>query len=142
MLVNALDPDLCSLATDAAVELDLLLNGEPTDLAGVRRLGERLSQALDQPEPGQPTRRLQVDTETETVLGQAFTRAGVANAATILGELSQRTEQIAEQLSSTGPDTEATVVQKQRDFCLALSQSAAVYRQLIFDVRPPHPYRR
>ena len=60
-----------SLAADAAVELDLLINGEPTALDGVRRLGERLSQALDQ-----PAHRLQVDTETETVLGQAFTRAG------------------------------------------------------------------
>lgn len=32
MLVNALDPDLSSLASDAAVELDLLINGEPTTL--------------------------------------------------------------------------------------------------------------
>ena len=142
MLVNALDPDLCSLAADAAVELDLLINGEPTDMEGVRRLGERLRQTLDQPDTGQPTRRLHVDTETETVLGQAFTRAGVADAATILGELPQRTEEIAEQLSSTGSGTDETVLQKQRDFCLALSQSAAAYRQLIFDVRPPHPYRR
>ncbi len=136
MPVNVLDPDLCSLAADAAVELDLLINGEPTALDGVRRLGERLSQALDQ-----PAHRLQVDTETETVLGQAFTRAG-ADPATILGELVQRTERIAFELSSTQSETERNALELQRAFCLALSQSAAAYRQLIFDVRPPHPYRR
>jgi hypothetical protein len=32
MLVNVLDPDLPSLASNAAIELDLLINDEPTSL--------------------------------------------------------------------------------------------------------------
>ena len=141
MFVNAIDPELPSLASNAAVELDLLINGEPTDLDAVRQLGTRLRQTLDKPVPDQPARGLHVDTETEAILGQAFTLAG-ADPKTILGELIHRTEQIAEQLSSAKSHTEQTVLELQRAFCLALSQSAAAYRQLIFDVRPPHPYRR
>jgi len=141
MVVNALDPELPSLASNAAVELDLLINGEETELEAVRQLGERLRQTLDKPIADQPARGLHVDTETETILGQAFTRSG-ADPATILSELLRRTEKIAEQLSTAETGTERKTLEWQRAFCLALSQSAAAYRQLIFDVRPPHPYRR
>ena len=140
-MVNVLDPKLPWLASNAAVELDLLINGDETDLEAVKQLGERLRQTLDTPVAGQPARGLQVDTETETVLGQAFAQAG-ADPATILGELFRRTEQIAGQLSSAEAATERKTLEWQRAFCLALSQSAAAYRQSIFDVRPPHPYRR
>ncbi|HVC95156.1 MAG TPA: hypothetical protein VND64_15775 [Pirellulales bacterium] len=142
MLINALDFDSSSLASNAAVELDLLINGEPTDLKAVRQLAERLGQSLDKPTPDQSARGLHVDTETGMVLAQAFTRAGGADPATSLGELFRRTEQIAEQLSSTKAATKRESLESSRAFCLALSQSTAAYRQLIFDVRPPHPYRR
>ena len=59
-----------SLASNAAVELDLLINDEPTGLDAVRQLGERLRTALDKPIPDQPARGLHVDTETETVLAK------------------------------------------------------------------------
>jgi hypothetical protein len=141
MMVNVLDPRLPSLASNAAVELDLLINGAPTDLEAVRQLGDRLRETLDQPSLDEPARRLQVDTETETILGQAFTRAG-DDPTTILGDLFRRTEEIAQQLSTAEPHSERKALEWQRAFCLALSQSAAAYRQSIFDVRPPHPYRR
>ena len=149
MLINVLDPNLSSLAANAAVELDLLIHGEPTTLDDVRQLSERLRRSLTQPELGQPSRRLQVDTETESVLGQAFVRAELGDPGTILSELAQRTEQIASQLSSTEPGTPPRGVEAgqhplepQRAFCLALSKAAAAHRQLTFDTRPPHPNRR
>lgn len=137
MLVNALDPDLSSLASDAAVELDLLINGEPTVLDAVRQLGQRLQQSLDKPAPDQPASALHVDTETEMVLAQAFTRAG-ENPETILGQLLRRTEQIAERLSTASESDERESLNRSLAFCLALSQSAAAFRQLILDARPPH----
>ena len=54
MFVNALDPELSSLASNAAVELDLLINGEQTDVDAVRLLGERLRQTLEKSTPDQP----------------------------------------------------------------------------------------
>jgi hypothetical protein len=141
MIVNVMDTGLPSLASDAAVELDLLINGEQTELDAVRPLGDCWRRTRDKPAADQPARGLQVDTETETILGQAFAQAG-DNPSTILGELLRRTEEIAEHLSSAGVSTEPETLERQRAFCLALSQSAAAYRQSIFDVRPPHPYRK
>lgn len=141
MVVNVLDPELSWLASNAAVELDLLIHGEETDLKSVKQLGESFRQTLAAPIAGQPAGRLQVDTETETVLGQAFAQAG-DDPGTVLGELFRRTEEIAGQLSSAEPATERKALEWQRAFCLALSRSAAAYRQSIFDVLPPHPYRR
>ncbi len=139
--MNVLDPKLPSLASNAAVELDLLINDAPTSLDAVRQLAERLRETLDNAGLDQLGRRLQVDTETETILGQAFTHAG-DDPSTILGDLFRRTEVIAQQLSTAEPHSEREALEWQRAFCLALSQSAAAYRQSIFDVRPPHPYRR
>ena len=141
MFVNARDSELSSLASNAAVELDLLINGEQTDVDAVRLLGERLHQTLDKPAPGQPARGLQVDTETEAVLGQAFVKTG-EDPATILGNLFNRTERIADLLSSAKQGTQRSELEWQRTFCLALSQCAATFRQMILDDRPPHPYRR
>jgi len=136
MTVNALDPNLSSLAANAAVELDLLINGDSTDLEGVRQLGDRLRQSVDWSASSQQAYRLQVDTETETVLGQAFVRANLGDPGTILSELFRRTEQIATQLSSTDSGTEHKGLESQRAFCLALSQVAAAHRQLTLDTRP------
>jgi len=141
MMVNVLDSKLPWLASNAAVELDLLINGEQADLEAVKQLGQRLRQTLDKPEPNQPARGLQVDTETETILGQAFAQAG-EDPSTILDQLMQRTEEISEQLSSAETGSEPQALELLRAFCLALSQSAAAYRQSFTDVRPPHPYRR
>ena len=145
MLVNVLDPELPALASNAAVELDLLINDEPTDLDSVRQLGERLNESLNKPSFDQPALGLHVDIETETILGQAFLQAPEAKAdsKTILSELARRTEDIAQQLSSSDLETEGKkALELPRAFCLALSQSAAAYRQSIYEVRPPHPFRR
>ncbi len=142
MIVNARDPNLSSLAASAAVELDLLINGDSTDLEGVRQLGDRLRRSVDWSAASQQTCRLQVDTETETVLGQAFVRAKLGDPGTILSELFRRTEQIATQLSSTELGTEHEGLRSQRAFCLALSQVAAAHQQLTLETRPPHPHRR
>lgn len=140
-MVNVLDSKLPGWASNAAVELDLLINGDAAELESVRELGERLRQTLDKPAADQPARGLKIDTETETVLGQAFVQAG-ADPATILGELLRRTEKIAGQLSAAETGTEQDALELLRAFCLALSQSAVVYRQSVADVRPPHPHRR
>jgi hypothetical protein len=135
-------PRLFSLAADAAVELDLRINDEPSGLGAVRHLGEQLGQSLENTTPDQPAPGLQVDTETAMDLAQAFTRAGMANPATILSELAARTQVIGERLGSADAQMDRGLLESCRAFCLALSQSAAAYRQSVVDTRPPHPYRR
>jgi len=149
MYVNVLDPAFPALASSAAVELDLLINGEPTDLEAVNHLGEHLKKSLGNPTSDKPACSLHVNTETETILGQAFlqvfgkTQVNPANPETILKELVHRTEDIAYKLSSIDLKTmDKDGLELPRAFCLALSQLAAAYRQYIFEVRPPHPFRR
>jgi hypothetical protein len=116
------------MASNAAVDLDLLVNGEEPPLEAVKVLGEWLRQALGMPVEGQPARGFRSDMETEAILGQAFTRVG-ADPTTILGELFHRTEVVTGQLLSADTDTDRNVLEWLRDFCLALSQSAAAFRQ-------------
>lgn len=144
MQINVSDSNLSSLASYAAVELDLLIQGEETGLEAVRELGERLRQTVSEDSTDSSKRRLQVDTETETILGQAFLEAREENPKTILDDLLERTEKIASEMttdeSSMKDDEEA--LKWQLAFCLALSKFSAAHRQMLSATRPRHPNRR
>lgn len=141
MLANPLAPELASLASDAAVELDLLINGEETDLSSVKELARYLSETSDHEPAATGERRLSVDTATETILGRAFVQAGDDHA-NILNNLFDRTRTVASELSSADSSHDQGSLEWVRAFCLALSQSASAYRQLILNSRPENPYRR
>lgn len=141
MLANPLAPGLASLASDAAVELDLLINGEETDLSSVKELARYLSETSDREPATTGERRLSVDTATETILGRAFVQAGDDHA-NILNNLFDRTRTVASELSSADSSHDQRSLEWVRAFCLALSQSASAYRQLILNSRPENPYRR
>lgn len=141
MLTIAFAPDLSSLAANAAVELDLLINGESTGLEFVKELGERLQELL-QVDESHGVKHLQADTTFETILGQAFTEVDGADPTTILSELFSRTQKVADALNSAESRTVHGSLEWHRAFCVALSQSASAYRQLMASSRPPHPFRR
>jgi hypothetical protein len=124
---NVLKAKLPWLASNAAVDPDLLVNGEKAPLEAVKVLGEWLRQTLGTPVEGQPARGFHGDTETEAILRHAFTRVG-AEPTTILGELFHRSETVTGQLLSAETDPDRKALEWLRDFCLALSQLAA-YRQ-------------
>lgn len=140
-MISVLDPKLSWLASNAAVELDLLINGGTVKLDAVKQLATHLRGTLHTPNSDSATRNLSVDTETELILGRAFAESG-DDPATILSKLMARTDEISEELSIAKEGFEQLSLETLRSFCLALSQSAAAYRQSVVDVRPPHPYRR
>ena len=137
------DFDMSSLAANAAVELDLLINGENTDLKSVKILGERLESTLEptSPSPTSPHSPL-LDTATETILGQALVASCDQTTVESLESLTQKTLKIAKELSSAKSTSVSKELEWARAFCLALSQSAASYQQLMFNARIPHPNRR
>ena len=139
--INVVDPELPLLVSDAAVELDLLIQGDQPGLEAVRQLGDDLRKTLAKPAKAPPSRQLHVNTETETILGQAFCDAG-GDPSTILRDLSRYTEEIATQLSSAEPGGRREDLERLREFCLALSRFAAAYRQSMTIALPPHPDRR
>lgn len=141
MLANPLTPELATLASDAAIELDLLINGEETDLAAVKELASYLAKTSAET-PSTPTeRRFSVDMATETILGRAFVQTG-ADHNSIIENLLQKTREVASELNTAANTQHPVSLERIRAFCLALSQSAAAYRQLFLGARPENPYRR
>ena len=138
MSITVLSPDLATLASNAAVELDLLIQGETVEANSVLELGKRLKETLTG--DASQTKRLHVDTASETILGRAFAETG-SDPKNILAELFERTEKAAKDLASSASSGKESL-EWLRAFCLALSQSASAYRQLSYNMRPPHPYRR
>lgn len=141
MLANPLTPELASLASDAAIELDLLINGEETDLAAVRELASFLEHTSAEPQDAATERRLSVDMATETILGRAFVQTG-ADHTNIIENLLKKTREVAADLNTADGTQRPDSLEWTRAFCLALSQSAAAYRQLFLGARPENPYRR
>lgn len=142
MTVNVLDPELPFLASQAAVELDAVLNGQQPAITAVKKLADRLQAAVNKSDPTQSARGLLADTATVTVLGQAVNLADEENQLTNLQELFFRTQQIADQLSAAATGRTDNKLEWARAFCLALSRCAAAYRKSFYDIRQPHPYRR
>ena len=139
MLVNALDPNLASLAANAAVEIDLHLNNQPTKFEAVLTLKDCLNSLLERPTAKEPAMSLLADTETQTLLGQAFIEVG-EHQASILGELMKKTDDLVQSLG--GEKTEQRELEWLRSFCLALSKKATSFQQLIFHDENEDPTRR
>ena len=134
--------ELSSLACDAAVEIDLLINGESNDFQSIHQLATILYEILHGNRASQlVSLSPAIGTEMQMVLGQAFMATGV-NQQIILDRLSDRVEQTIHMLHSVQSGTENFSLTWLRDFCLALSQTASTHRQMILDLRPYHPYRR
>ena len=141
MFVDVFDQELPVLAADAAVELDLLINGVPVDPESVRLLAKKLASVLPESSAGSTSQSLQTDTALQNVLGFAFAKTG-DDPRTILGNLLNRTSETVQKLSTASSQAGQSLLEWQRAFCLALSQSAASHQQMLFDLQPVHPDRR
>jgi hypothetical protein len=49
---------------------------------------------------------------------------------------------VARRLENVNTTPAEQPIEKIRDFCIALSECAASYRQAFHDLRPTHPFRR
>jgi hypothetical protein len=142
MAVNVLDPELSFLASEAAVELDSVINKQPSGLESVRELAQRIQLSIDKTSATNSARNLLTDTATLTVIGQAFDLADSKKPLKDVNDLTARFGEIADQLSNTTADCPAEKLDTARAFCLALSKSVAAYRKSVYDLRQPHPFRR
>jgi len=141
MFVDVFDQELPMLASDAAVELDLLLNGVQVDTESVHLLAQKLASVLMESTVGSTSQSLQTDTALQNVLGFAFAKTG-DDPKTILQNLFTRTTETVTNLAKAGKKEELSELEWQRAFCLALSQAAASHQQMLFDLQPVHPDRR
>lgn len=136
----ALDPNLASLASNAAVELDLHINGEKTDFESVSELAKCIGNMLVKPTTGQSASAMHADTEIQMLLGQSFVELG-SDPNSILSELASKTEELVNALGSDH-NTDTRKIEWLRSYCLALSKNASSFRKMILDSMPQHPNRR
>ena len=138
--LQALDPDLPFLASEAAIDLDNLLSNKSKELTAIRRLAEQLKNSIHLSESGSCPRSL-MDPATLTVLGEAVLQVAGKNRHSKIEDLLTQAALITEVLSNEDPENRDNL-EKARDFCVALSRAATVYRKSILDLRPQHPFRR
>ncbi|HEY4263213.1 MAG TPA: hypothetical protein VGM98_23830, partial [Schlesneria sp.] len=131
-MVNLLDSELPSLASQAAVELDLLLSGASVDIAAVKRLALRLQSTIIDAGSVPAHKSLAANTATVAVLGQAWNQSGTQQQqVTDVDELGNKTAEIAEKLAAVTPGHQDTALVWMRAYCLALAKCAASYRKSI-----------
>ena len=138
--IQVLDPDLSLLASQAALELDNLLLGQTVEPIAVRQLGKALKNSFTG--VGSTPRKSLVDPGAVAVIGRALNASDVVKSASTVDELDNKAWEVAAQMDQIGDHGDSKDLKKVRDFCVALSDYAASYRQALSDADPVPPYRR
>jgi hypothetical protein len=138
--IQVLDPDLPLLASQAALELDNLLLGEKVEPMALRQLGKALKNSFTG--TGSTPRKSLVDPGVVAVIGRALNASDVMKSASTVDELDNKAWEVVGQMDQIGEHGDSNDVKKVRDFCVALSDYAASYRQALSDADPVPPYRR
>lgn len=136
-VLNALDPRLSFLASQAAVELDNLRLGKATKLVAVQLLRRRLDNSTELVE-GTNDRKMLLDAPTVSVLSNAISASRSQEVRT-LAELASEAWQMASDLQKAEEvpaDLDKSTIERLRSFCLFLSQNARSYRQAIYETQP------
>ncbi len=139
--LRVLDPDLPFLASEVAIDIDNMLLGTSKDQIAMRRLAEKLSQAIESDSDG-GVLRSRMDMATLTVLGEAVLQTVEKQSMKSIEDLLTRANEITAVLASDEPDSDRQGLEQARSFCVALSRAAAAYSESIRDLNPSHPYRR
>lgn len=133
------DFDLPMLAVEAAIELDMIIEGNKAEPKSLNKLAQLLSNSWV--DLSETDKKSNLDPATISALDQAMQEAEFSGRRISVDDLTTRAIQLAEQLRDTSKNkTENGDLQKLHRFCLALSDLAASYRQQVFD-EEPHPMR-
>lgn len=134
------DPDLPMLAAQAAIELDSLRRGKPIGLSTVNEIANRLLTSFDS--TGDNGKRAAVDSSTFAIVGQALDSAEWSGRLKTTQQLVSEAGQIAKAMNDVTESANPEMIEKIRNFCVALSKYAAAYRQSLHDLTPSHNFRR
>jgi hypothetical protein len=141
--LRALDPELPMLAAQAAMELDNFKLSGITDFAAVRILSLRLNNSFPSAGGAVVPRKALLDSSTVSLIGRALNSSSwTANKVSTIDQLDKELWEIAQRLAKVEAAPEEQPIEKIRDFCVALSESASSCRQAFHDLRPSNPFRR
>jgi hypothetical protein len=138
--MSVLDEDLSFLATQAALELDMLMEGKEIELDAVPRLSIVMNGSF---EPVQSEGRGSfLDPATATIVNTAFTDSKLAKSETV-DELVKKALELAAALASqVHPDQRNGELADIKRFCLALARCSSAYRETVLGQRSKHPNRK
>lgn len=139
--IQALDPHLSLIASQAAIELDNLRLGTATDFEAVTKLASRLKDSMGEI-PGSGRTKGLMDPQAIHILSQAYTEAEGETIKTV-DELAHKALLLADGLGDAKESSAKDQIEKLRDFCIALSRIASSYRKSVMSQRKPDPpFRR
>jgi hypothetical protein len=140
--LRALDPDLPMLAARAAMELDNFKSSGETAFEAVNLLGQRLKNSLQHTNTMAGGRKALLDSGTASLVGRALNVSNWPSKISTIDQLGNEIWEVAQILEAVVSSPSSEPIEKIRDFCVALSECAASYRQAFHDLRPAHPFRR
>jgi hypothetical protein len=144
---DMLGDDLATLACNAAIELDDLLQGRSKSLIAVRDLSARLSEEVPDLTDFGSSRSL-VDPSTVVALHLAIQDSQITGPTDEISELTRQAGVIVRRLNAvtTDPqgvlDANAESLRQLKTFCLSLSKQSSAAKIAVEEPREPHPYRR
>jgi hypothetical protein len=129
--LDALDPGLPYLATQAAIELDNLLLKREVELSAVKCLAERLENSVETGSDSGIKKAL-MDPNTVAVFSSAILASGIPEVRT-LSELANEAQQIATELHSSHDQSDEGRIESLRTFCRLLAQSAVAHERSVYE---------
>lgn len=144
----ALDPRLPRTAAQAAVEFDWLIQAKHGGTTGNRSresitfLGELLAGSLVSDQQG--GEKAFVDSAGLSLFAKAYNESNQAHPLKARQELIAAVGQITASLEKARQNAEIdeNTLVRMRDFCVALSNCASAYREMVYGNRQEHPYRK
>ena len=131
-----LNSDFCLLASEAAVELEDLMNGKKSTLEAVKEvavvLEENLGTSAAEPLKAMPGAFTLVNS---AISGSVFDEGVIT-----VSDLLAKVRQIVDRLGNTAPK-EKEELNRLREFCAALSLVTSSFLQGAYASRPRHPFR-
>ncbi len=139
--IKALDPDLPFLAAEVAIDVSNMLSGVSNDQTAMRNLADKLRHSIEPGSTGVPPHS-RMDMATLTVLSEAISETMEKHSLKKVEDLLAKASMIANVLARENPQDDRDALGEARNFCVALSRSAAAYSESIRDLGPSHPFRR
>lgn len=145
----ALDSRLPRIAAQAAVEFDWLIQDKHGQFAGelsresIRKLLWLLSNSIGKVRFNDNNKGF-VDSLGLSVFTKAYNESYKARPVRTQEGLVTAVKELTNEFEKANQEAELDedVLKKMMDFCVALSEYAATYREMLYDNRQDHPYRK
>lgn len=141
--IDEFETDLASLASRAAINLDDMLLGRTQDTCSILRLAKVFRGKLEVGSPDEKRQWL-IDPPTAVIVSCAMHEVDADQPSETIEQVKRFAEEIARQLEAvaTPSHPDATQLAMLRDYCVALSRSAASATYSPPELEEVHPYRR